>query len=93
MMKLSILASFFMILTSSTSCQTTIDAGDYLNRPDYSQCITAFEKGYMFCNGIKKEIPPKMQVAGSSKDAELLIDYCSENEFKRYNCLRFGICE
>ena len=90
--KLNSLVLFCTIFLIS-SCTSTETAGEYLSRPSYNQCITAFESGYMFCNGIKVAIPPKMQVTETAKESEIIIDYCGDIEFRLYKCLRFGECK
>jgi hypothetical protein len=74
------------------SCNSTRNASDYFNRPNYKPCITAFETGFMFCNGIKKPIPPKMQIPETPEESESMIDYFTDKEFRLYLCLRFSEC-
>ena len=93
MKKLSNLVLYCTILLGLTSCESTRTAGEYLSRPDYSQCITAFETGYMFCNGVKVKIPPGMQVTETAIESEIMIDYCSDIEFRLFKCLKFGGCK
>jgi len=89
MSKLSSLVLFLGIW----SCNSTPTASQYFDRKPIKTCITAFEKGYMFCNGKKVLIPPKMQITETVEDAEYFIDYFTNKEQRLYICLEFGDCK
>ena len=89
---MKILCVYLLGCVNLISCNSTQTASQYFQRQQINQCITAFEVGYMFCNGIKKEIPPKMIIPESVDDSDYMIDYYTDKEYRLYICLRFGEC-
>lgn len=79
-----------MLLTLGSRCSQT--AGEYFNRPYIEECITAFEPGFMFCNGVKTQIPPKMRIPKTPEMGERIRDYYLDKEEKLFFCVRFGDC-
>lgn len=87
------LNNYLLCFTILAACNSTPTARQYFNRKPINACITAFEPGYMFCNGVKKEIPPRMQITETVEDAEYFIDYFSDKEFRLFMCLNFNECK
>ena len=86
------LVNFLLFSMIITSCNSTRTASDYFGRIKIESCITAFESGFMFCDGEKLPIPPKMQIPRSVQDSDYMIDYFTDKEYRLYICLRFGEC-
>ena len=80
---------FLMILTSFSSCVSNPTVRDYFNRPDFQECLTAFESGYAFCDGIKTKIPPRLPILIDFDDVNSAREYYDDKEFRLYVCLRF----
>jgi len=83
---------FLLFLMSITSCNSSRTASQYFDRLKIESCITAFEVGYMFCDGEKLPIPPKMQIPKTVQDSDYMIEYYEDKEYRLYICLRFGEC-
>lgn len=71
------------------SCQTDPKVTDYFNRPELNECLTAFEPGFMYCNGKKFQIPAKLPIMKTHVDVDLARQYYSDKEFRLYKCLKF----
>lgn len=89
---MKILCVYLLGCVNLMSCNSTQTASQYFQRQRINQCITAFEVGYMFCNGIKKDIPPRMIIPETVEDSDYLIDYYTDKEYRLFFCLKFGEC-
>lgn len=87
------LKTFLCCLAILTSCNSTRMASDFFGRQKIKTCLTAFEPGFMFCNGIKKQIPPRLEIPEDVENQNYIIDYYSDKEFRLYICLRFEECQ
>jgi hypothetical protein len=59
----------------------------------FKTCITAFEKGYMYCDGIKKPIPAKLTIPENNDNYLDASDYYEDKEYRLFKCLRYKECK
>ena len=84
---------FLCFFATLTSCNSTRRASDYFERQPINTCITAFEPGFMFCDGKRTPIPPRMVIPEDVETQRYMIDYFTDKEQRLYICLRFGECQ
>lgn len=65
----------------------------YFNRPVFKTCYTAIEIGYMFCNGVKKKIPARMEIPETQNDYLDASDYYEDKEYRLFRCLKYKDCK
>lgn len=87
------LSTYLLFCISFLACNSIPTAGEYFGRQQFDQCITSFDSGYMFFNGEKIKIPPKMIIPCTVQDSDYIIDYYEDKEYRLYMCLRFNRCE
>ena len=47
----------------------------------------------MFCNGVKKEIPSKMEIPETQNDYLDASDYYEDKEYRLFRCLKYKDCK
>lgn len=65
----------------------------YFRRPPLPECETAFEVGFMFCDGKKFPIPPKLPIPMDFNVYQDAFDYYEDKEYRLYECLKLGVCK
>lgn len=79
-----------MILIIVNSCNTT--AGQYFNRPRYSECITLKEKGLMVCDRQVMEIPHGLTIPRNQEEFEEIRIYYMNREQSDFECKKYKRC-
>ena len=75
------------------SCQSSRTPAKYFKRSIFKTCYTTFEPGFMMCNGVKKSIPPKMEIPETQDDYLDASDYYEDKEYRLYLCLKYMNCK
>jgi len=68
------------------------NAGEYLNRINYNECITLEQIGMYACNGIVLEIPAGLTIPRNQEDFEAIREHYIKSEQYEFECRKFKNC-
>ena len=79
------------LLITANKCNNE-DAGQYFNRPEFTECFTLGKPGYRTCAGRVEQIPASVSMPETQEQYEKLKEYYMQREQSDFECKKYKRC-